>query len=56
MDDVTFTHYDTADYLKAEIDIAAYLEAVIMDMIGRTPLCRLNFHFFDSIMNAFRSV
>ncbi|MTJ06092.1 MAG: putative addiction module antidote protein [Sediminimonas qiaohouensis] len=29
MQDVTFAHYDTADYLKTEEDIAAYLEAVM---------------------------
>jgi hypothetical protein len=28
MDDVTFARYDTADYLKTETDIAAYLEAI----------------------------
>jgi len=28
MQDVTFARYDTADYLKDEADIAAYLEAV----------------------------
>jgi probable addiction module antidote protein len=26
---VTFSHYDTADYLQTEDDIAAYLEAVM---------------------------
>ena len=29
MQDVTFARYDTADYLKSEEDIAAYLEAVM---------------------------
>lgn len=29
MQDVTFSRYDTADYLKSEEDIAAYLEAVM---------------------------
>lgn len=29
MSDVTFSRYDTADYLKTEEDIAAYLEAVM---------------------------
>lgn len=29
MQDVTFARYDTADYLKSEEDIAAYLEAVL---------------------------
>ena len=29
MQDVTFAHYDTADYLKSEEDIAVYLEAVM---------------------------
>lgn len=28
MQDVTFARYDTADYLKDEADIAAYLDAV----------------------------
>ena len=26
---VTFSHYDSADYLKSEADIAAYLDAVM---------------------------
>lgn len=38
MDDVTFAHYDTADYLKTETDIAAYLEAV-MEENGDDPAC-----------------
>jgi DNA-binding phage protein len=29
MDNVTFDRYETADYLKTEADIAAYLEAVM---------------------------
>lgn len=29
MEDVTFARYDSADYLKSEEDIAAYLEAVM---------------------------
>lgn len=29
MKEVTFARYDTADYLKSEEDIAAYLEAVM---------------------------
>ncbi|WP_339917058.1 MULTISPECIES: addiction module antidote protein [Photorhabdus] len=29
--EVKFSHYDTADYLQTEEDIAAYLEAVIED-------------------------
>ena len=29
MEDVTFTRYDTADYLKTEADIAAYLKAAM---------------------------
>ena len=28
MDNVTFDHYDTADYLETEADIAAYLGAI----------------------------
>jgi DNA-binding phage protein len=38
MDDVTFARYDTADYLKTETDIAAYLEAV-MEENGNDPAC-----------------
>ena len=30
MEDVSFARYHTADYLKAEADIAAYLEAVMV--------------------------
>ncbi|MEO6065139.1 MAG: addiction module antidote protein [Lysobacterales bacterium] len=33
---VTFSRYDSADYLKTEDDIAAYLEAV-MDEAGDDP-------------------
>lgn len=29
MEKATFDHYDTADYLETEADIAAYLEAVM---------------------------
>lgn len=36
MEDVTFARYDTADYLKTEEDIAAYLEAV-MEEGGDSP-------------------
>lgn len=36
MEDVTFTRYDTADYLETEDDIAAYLEAV-MEEGGDNP-------------------
>lgn len=36
MEKVTYTRYDTADYLKSEEDIAAYLEAV-MDEGGDDP-------------------
>lgn len=36
MEDVTFTRYDTADYLETEADIAAYLEAV-MEEGGDNP-------------------
>jgi probable addiction module antidote protein len=38
MEDVTFDRYDTADYLKTETDIAAYLEAV-MEENGNDPAC-----------------
>jgi probable addiction module antidote protein len=38
MEDVTFARYDTADYLKTEADIAAYLEAV-MEESGDNPAC-----------------
>ena len=38
MEDVTFTRYDTADYLKTEADIAAYLEAVMEGSEG-DPAC-----------------
>jgi probable addiction module antidote protein len=38
MEDVTFARYDTADYLKTEADIAAYLEAV-MGENGNDPAC-----------------
>ena len=38
MEDVTFTRYDTADYLKTEADIAAYIEAV-MGENGNDPAC-----------------
>lgn len=31
MRDVKFSRYDTADYLKTEDDIAAYLDAVMED-------------------------
>jgi len=31
MINVEFSRYDTADYLKTEYDIAAYLEAVMED-------------------------
>jgi len=31
MMDVKFSRYDTADYLKTEDDIAAYLDAVMED-------------------------
>lgn len=31
MIDAKFSRFDTADYLKTEYDIAAYLEAVIED-------------------------
>jgi probable addiction module antidote protein len=36
MTDVTFSRYDTADYLKNDEDIAAYLEAV-MEERGDDP-------------------
>ena len=36
MTDAAFTRYDTADYLKNEEDIAAYLEAV-MEEDGNDP-------------------
>lgn len=38
MDNVTFDRYETADYLKTEADIAAYLEA-IMEEAGGDPTC-----------------
>ena len=38
MDNVTFDRYDTANYLKTETDIAAYLEAV-MEEDGDNPAC-----------------
>ena len=36
MADVTFARYETADYLKTEADIVAYLEA-IMEEDGDNP-------------------
>jgi DNA-binding phage protein len=39
VEDVTFARYDTADYLKTEADIAAYLEAVMVEGSGDNPTC-----------------
>ncbi len=36
MPEVTFTRYDTADYLRTEEDVGAYLEAV-MEEGGHDP-------------------
>ncbi|CCG06699.1 addiction module antidote protein [Pararhodospirillum photometricum] len=38
MNDVTFNHYDSANYLKTEEDIAGYLEAV-MEEAEDDPVC-----------------
>lgn len=37
MEDVTYTRYDTADYLDTEDDITAYLETV-MEEGGDNPV------------------
>jgi DNA-binding phage protein len=44
----TFSRYDTADYLKSEDDIAAYLDAVMQEGAGNPS--------FDTVLKVMKAL